>query len=117
MIEGTRVKKELAATVGDWFYVSCHCIVKVQTGVSFTYECDGCGNTSLRFIHTLENEKDKRRIQVGIQCARTLLPLDEWEIPRLAEAEVQRKERWRIRYNNPGWCIVTEQDLIDRGVL
>jgi hypothetical protein len=57
MRERTRIKPELAATIGEWDYVCCHCIVKTGSGVSISYECDACGNTNLRFIHTLEHLK------------------------------------------------------------
>jgi hypothetical protein len=86
-------------------------------GVSFTYECGACGNTYLRFIHTLESVTDKRQIDVGIECARALLSPEEWEIPGLAENEVKRKERWRIYYRRPGRCTADINDLANRGVL
>jgi hypothetical protein len=112
MIEGT----ELAATVGQWEYVSCHCLVKLGTGgVSFTYECEACGNTNLRFIHTLEHVEDKMLITVGIECACVLM--EDYEVPRLAENETKRKEGWRITYRKPGRCVTTIDDLVNRGKL
>ncbi len=118
MTDGTRLEPELAATVGQWLYLDCHCIVDMggRAGCHFIYECDACGNKNLRFIHTLENEQDRRFIQVGIECARVLLG-DEWEIPGLAENEVKRKERWRVHYRKPGRCSADIQDLMNRGKL
>jgi hypothetical protein len=117
MIEGTRLNPELEATVGQWEYVSCHCLVKLgRGGVSFTYECAACGNTNLRFIHTLEHTEDKRLIMVGIECACVLI--DDYEVPRLAENETKRKERWRREvYRTPGRCVTTVEDLENRGKL
>ena len=84
--------------------------------MSFTYECTACGNTNLRFIHTLENQEDKRQIAVGIECARILL--EGSEIPALAENETKRKERWRReKYRTPGRCSTTIDDLFERGKL
>jgi hypothetical protein len=118
MLAGTRVKPDLSATVGQWDYICCHCIVKwTNGGVSVTYECAACGNTNLRFIHTLEHLENQRQISVGIECARVLLGPDDWEIPGLAENEVKRKERWRIHYRKPGRCSTTVDDLIERGKL
>jgi hypothetical protein len=82
MIDGTRVKPELAATVGQWAYISCGCYVRIPTsGISsvIIYECAACSNTNLRFIHTLEHMKTKKQICVGIECARVLM--DDYEIP------------------------------------
>jgi hypothetical protein len=80
--------------------------------------CDACGNKNLRFIHTLENCEDNRVIDVGIECARVLLGVDEWELPALAENETKRKERWRReKFNRPGRCITTIEDLMNRGEL
>jgi hypothetical protein len=118
MFAGTRVKPELAATMGQWDYIGCHCLVKMGSGaVSFTYECEACGNNNLRFIHTLEKVDDGKQVSVGIECARVLLGPDDWEIPCLAENEVKRKERWRIHYRKPGRCSATIDDLIERGKL
>jgi len=118
MIEGTRVKPELAATVGNWDYLGCHCLVEIGSGViaEITYQCDACGNTNLRFVHTLASLDDKRQINVGIECARVLM--DDSEIPALAENETRRKERWRREvYFRPGRCSTTVDDLIERGKL
>lgn len=117
MIEGTRVKPELAATVGQWEYVCCECFVQVSTGISavFSYECAACRNSNLRFIHTLEHMTDGRQILVGIECACVLL--GDFEIPARAENECKRKESWRIHYRKPGRCVTTIADLIKRGKL
>lgn len=112
MIEQTRTEVELAATAGQWEYVSCHCIVKLGSGVTMSYECDVCGNTNLRFIHTLEHH-DKRVVWVGIECARLLMQGS--EIPVLAENETKRKETWRIHYRKAGRCVTTMDDLKNRG--
>lgn len=119
MNERRRLKPEFAATVGQWEYVWCHCLVNFgNRGVTFTEECWACGNTNLRFIHTLARLEDETQtIQVGIECARALLSPEEWDIPRLAENEVKRKEQWRIHYRRPGRCSADVQDLINRGVL
>jgi hypothetical protein len=78
MIDGTLVKSELAATVGRWAYMGCHCIVKIgHGGVTISRECDACGNTNLRFIHTLENMDTDQQIQVGIECAALLVSPDD----------------------------------------
>src|SRR5437660_4161587 len=100
---------------GEWDYVSCHCIVAIGDGVAFTYECAACGNTNLRFIHTLEHDGDKRSILVGVECARALM--GDYNIPTLAENETKRKERWRRKYRTPGRCITTPEDLEARGKL
>ena len=113
-----RLNGALAATVGEWEYVRCHCLVKFgPSGAHITNECDACSNRNLRFIHTLENVEDHRLIWVGIECARVLLGPDDWEIPGLAENEVKRKERWRVHYRKPGRCTADIQDLMNRGKL
>lgn len=117
MSQGTRVLPGLAATVGQWVYVCCYCMVKLGTGgVSVTYECSACLNTNLRFMHVLEHENG-RQIYVGVECARTLLDPSDSEIPSLAENETKRKETWRIFYRKPGRCVTTTDDLRNRGKL
>lgn len=114
------LSREFETTAGQWNYVCCYCIVKINTGsgVSATGpECAVCHNTNLRFVHILEHEKDGRQIQVGIECARTLLDASDYEIPALAENECKRKERWRIHYSNPGRCVTTVDDLLEKGKL
>ena len=118
MSEGTWLKPELAATVGQWAYVDCHCIVNTGArGIHFTYECAACGNTNLRFIHTLERLKDQRQIDVGVECARARLEPESSEVPRITENEVKRKERWRIFYRKPGRCTADIHDLMIGGNL
>lgn len=120
MIEGTRVKSELESTVGRWAYVSCHCMVSVRSGVTadITYECGACGNTNLRFIHTVENMDSEQLIEVGIECAALLVGIEDCDLPRLAENETRRKERWRREvFRRPGRCITTVEDLEKRGKL
>lgn len=118
-MDGIRLKPELAATVGQWEYLCCECNVNLGSGVRaiITRDCLACGNYNLRFFHTLVNLEDHRLIEVGIECARILLPPDEWKIPGLAENEVKRKERWRIHYRRPGRCTATIQNLMERGKL
>ena len=114
------LNSELAATAGQWNYVCCYCIVQINTGsgvVSTGPECDLCSNTNLRFVHVLEHDEGGRQIQVGIECARTLLDSSDWEIPSLAENETKRKEGWRIHYRTPGRCITTIKHLEERGKL
>jgi len=108
------MRPRIGDTSEQWGYVWCECFVRTSSGihVSITYECFACGNSNLRFIHRLE---DKRQIQVGIECAGILL--DDSELPRLAENEVKRKEKWRIHYGNPGRCWVTVADLEAKGKL
>ena len=113
------LNSELTSTVGKWIYVCCYCMVKIHTGsgVSTTGpECELCHNTNLRFVHVLEHEG--RQIQVGIDCARTLVDPSDSTIPRLAENETKRKERWRReKYRTPGRCVTTIGDLENRGKL
>lgn len=114
-----KIKPELMATVGQWVYLGCHCMVKLGSrgGSHLICECCACGNKNLRFIHALEHVEDHQGIDVGIECARVLLGPDESEIPVLAENEVKRKERWRVHYRRPGRCSVDIQNLIERGKL
>ena len=114
MSEGERIHEDLIP--GQWEYIWCHCIVKIgRSGVSVGYECAACGNTNLRFIHTLEHLEDKRQIDVGIECARFLM--NGSEIPVLAENETKRKESWRRGYRRPGRCSTDVEDLENRGKL
>lgn len=116
MHEVATTKAQLLATAGEWEYVSCHCIVKLGTGgVVMSYECEACGNGTLRFIHTLEHVETEKTIWVGLDCARTLM--EGSDIPLLAENETKRKERWRVVYRKPGRCITTVRDLENRGKL
>jgi len=116
MIEGTRVKPELAATAGQWEYILCFCIVQLGSGVSSSGpECDACGNSNLRFVHVVQNTTDQRQIMVGLDCASVLT--EDFDTPRLAENETKRKEGWRIYYRKPGRCVTTVEDLIEKGKL
>jgi hypothetical protein len=111
---------ELEATIGEWAYIVCWCLVKIETGsgVLVTYECDACRNTNIRFLHVLENVDTGKQIQVGIECARVLVGPEDSHIPRLAENETKRKERWRReKYRTPGRCSTDIQDLEKRGKL
>jgi len=77
----TNLRSEFAATIGQWNYVRCECLVDMRTTggiVDFKYECQACGNTNLRFIHTLQHTEDeKRSISVGLECARVLMEDDD----------------------------------------
>jgi hypothetical protein len=117
MIEGTRIRPEFAHTLGQWEYIRCECLVKMPTrgGVFFTYQCEACGNTNLRFIHTLEHPETKQSISAGLECASVLA--DDYDVPQLAENETKRKERWRRHYRTPGRCQTTIGDLIEKGKL
>lgn len=111
---------ELAATAGRWTYSCCYCNVTIgqRDWTLYGYQCAVCGNKNLRFIHVLEHpDNQKRRIQVGIECAQTLLVPEHIEAPRRAEAETARKERWRRRYQNYGLCKTTIEDLEAQGKL
>ena len=120
MSQQKRVLPELAATAGQWVYLCCYCIVRIETGFGVTTsgpECALCRNTNLRFVHILEHMEDARQIEVGIECARTLVDPLLSEVPRLAENETRRKEGWRIHYRNPGRCVTTLRDLEEWGKL
>lgn len=118
-IDRSRIKPEFVTTAGQWIYVCCVTFIQFpsSSGVhcSFSFQCNSCGNTNLRFQHILEHIQDARQISVGIECASALLEDD--ELPRLAENEVKRKERWRIYYRKPGRCSVDIVDLQNRGKL
>jgi hypothetical protein len=115
----SRIRPEIATTIGRWSYVWCECHVHVATGsgvrssATTFYCCDACSNFNLRFIHVLEHVETKKQISVGIECARVLL--EDWDLPRLAENEVKRKERWRQHYRTPGRCTADFADLEARG--
>jgi len=116
MIEGTRVKPELAATAGQWEYICCYCMVRLASGVTTSGpDCDACGNCNLRFVHVIQNDTDHRQLLVGLDCASVLT--EDHETPRLAENETKRKEAWRIYYKKPGRCVTTVDCLIEKGKL
>ena len=108
------MRPEYAATAGEWAYISCGCFIKLDTGTGVTCsgpECMACGNANMRYKHTLENTEDGRHIEVGIDCARALVTADDEDLPRRAENETKRKERWRIHYRKPGRCVTFAEDL------
>jgi hypothetical protein len=116
----SRIKPELSATVGQWAYICCQCLIQFETGSGVTCsgpECMACGNANMRYEHVLENMEDGRQIIVGIDCARALVAAEDEDLPRLAEAETKRKERWRVRYGKPGRCVTDVQGLEKRGKL
>ena len=114
-----RVKTE--GTEGKWEYVQCSVGVGENAKLR---DCQMCGNRNRRFAHTLLYPKELGRIRgtyenhifVGVKCASILINGDP-AIPRLAENETARKERWRVRYQNFGECRTTVEDLINRGKL
>jgi hypothetical protein len=105
----------MAATIGKWVYVWCECHVRIASAITvvITYQCAACDNSNLRFIHVLECLETKEQIWVGIECAGVLL--GDFDLPRLAENEVKRKERWRQHYRKPGRCIAGLLELESRG--
>jgi hypothetical protein len=103
---------------GQREHLSCSCWVSIacELVADITHECAACGNSNLRFLHTLEHVEDRRQIEVGIECARVLI--EDWETPALAENETKRKERWRRDvYRRPVRCVTTIDDLIEKGKL
>ena len=114
---------KIAGTEGKWRYVSCSVDVADASG-HVLCRCQVCGNGNRRYTHTLLYPRELGRIRgtyenhifVGVECAAVLIDGDP-AIPRLAENETARKERWRIRYDNPGVCTTTIADLIKRGKL
>lgn len=114
-MRGSRMRPEMTATIGQWVYVWCECHVRLPSGitVAFLYQCAACSNSNLRFIHILERVETKEQIWVGIECAGVLM--DDFELPRLAENEVKRKERGRQHYRKPGKCIAGLPELEARG--
>ena len=112
------MKAEMETTAGRWAYVCCECFIQLEGSgvyVSRNNVCMACGNTNIRFNHILEH--DGRQISVGIECARILVVAEDRKLPRLAENEVKRKERWRIVYQKPGRCTADAVDLEQRGKL
>ena len=112
------LKPELEATRGQWIYVSCTVMVDMGGALytRITRQCEGCSNTNLRFLHTLEHEETGTQIVVGQDCAIVLLA-DGDDLPRRAENEVKRKERWRRHYRKPGICRVDVSELDAKGKL
>lgn len=114
----------IAGTEGKWRYIECSTTVGGVVNSSNTRGCQVCGNKNWRFCHTLVYPKKLGRIPgtfenyifVGVECAGLLIDGDP-DIPRLAENETARKERWRIRYGTSGTCRTTIDNLIERGKL
>ena len=112
---GSRMQPDMEATAGQWIYFGCECHVRLSTSLNvlFNYRCAACGNTNLRFVHTLEHRETKVQISVGLECAGILT--DDFELPRVAEQEVRRKEAWRQHYKKTGRCYVTVEELEVKG--
>jgi hypothetical protein len=117
----TEDERKLDATIGQWEYSRCYCSVGVgdRDWTCYGRSCSMCGNKNLRFIHVLRHLVDKPRwqIEVGIECAGVLVRAVDELLPRLAENETARKEKWRKRYKNFGLCVTTVADLENRGKL
>ncbi len=111
------MKDEFLKHIGKCMYESCWCMVGSAVGRGMIQTCEACGGHNLRFIHTAENMETGETFYVGQDCATVLVSAEEHELPRLAENEVKRKERWRVFYKKPGRCIVTTEDLEARGKL
>lgn len=118
------MKINLDGTEGHWTFFECGTWVGsvIEAGIGWNLFCDRCGK-AMRFTHTLcgPNGVAKPRgcpstIHVGVDCAALLVVPDERHIPLLAEQETARKERWRRdRYNSPGVCKTTLDNLRERG--
>lgn len=117
-------RKVIAGTEGGWIYHWCETEVGSRTDDA-RHACMLC-STRMRFGHVVSYPKEQKRfpgivenqLSVGIECAVKLLPPDQADIPRLAEQETARKERWRRDvYGTPGICKTTIDDLIDKGKL
>ena len=104
---------------GEWLYSHCYCNVTMGENdwKYYGYRCALCGNKNLRFIHVLKHKDERKQIEVGIECAVTLLLPQERDIPRLAENETARKKGWRRRYRTYGICRTTVDDLEGRDKL
>ncbi|MGO9335941.1 MAG: hypothetical protein ACLPY1_00375 [Terracidiphilus sp.] len=116
-------RKAIVGTEGGWVYQRCETTVGSRTGEG--RRCMLC-NAPMRFGHTVTYPKELRRfpgifenqLSVGVDCAVKLIPPDEAGIPRLAENETARKERWRRDvFGTPGTCKTTVDDLIEKGKL
>jgi hypothetical protein len=123
MIHGTRIKPEIAGTEGKWEYKMCQ--TNVGSTVTGEKRCDLC-NAPMRFTHTVFLPREIRRIPsacynnifVGVDCAARLIVPEDATIPRLAENETARKERWRRDvFGVPGTCKTTVDNLIEKGKL
>jgi len=109
----------LDATIGQWEYARCYCSVGIgdRDWIVYGRKCAMCGNKNLRFIHVLRMVKPRREIEVGIECAGVLVCSVDGSLPRLAENETARKEKWRKRHRNFGLCVTTVGDLANRDKL
>jgi len=113
----SRMKPEMEATVGQWEYIHCSCMIEGPGFADFPVKCQACGFPTVRYTHTLKNQNSGRELYVGVDCA-TILVGGFDDIPTLAENETKRKERWRRdRFDRPGVCKTTIDDLIERGKL
>lgn len=104
------MKPEIEKTAGQWNFVLCECYVGKSGGT-----CRACGYSNLRFLYVLEHPVTLEILFVGVECAAVLMRPEHSHIPRLAENEAKRNERWRLRYDNPGRITVTVDDLEKRG--
>jgi hypothetical protein len=116
-------RKAIAGTEGGWVYQRCKTVVGSRTDDGG--RCMLC-NAPMRFGHEVTYPKELKRfpgivenqLSVGAECAAKLIPPDQADIPRLAENETARKERWRRDvFGTPGICKTTVDDLIEKGKL
>lgn len=123
MTQGTRTKPGIAGTEGKWEYKLCR--TSVGSAVTGEKRCDLC-NAPMRFTHTVYLPRELGRVQgacynnlfVGVDCAARLIAPEDADLPRLAENETARKERWRRDvFGTPGSCKTTVDDLIEKGKL
>lgn len=117
-------RKVTAGTEGGWTYH--HCETEVGSRIDDSYRACMLCSTRVRFSHVVSYPKEIKRfpgivenqLGVGIECAVKLIHPDQADIPRLAEQETARKERWRRDvYGTPGICKTTIEDLIEKGKL
>jgi hypothetical protein len=112
-------KAQLKATEGEWSFDRAATVVAVsgqRTGPRLVDKCEMCGAT-LKYVHTLTHAKHLVTF-VGYECAATLVKCEDFDLPRLAQAEVIRRADWRRRkYNTPGVCFVDREKLEQRGKL
>jgi hypothetical protein len=116
-------RKVIAGTESGWEYQRCATAVGSRTDEGRL--CMLC-NAPMRFGHVVTYPKELKRfpgivenqLSVGVECAIKLIPSDQADIPRLAENETARKERWRRDvFGTPGICKTTIDDLIEKGKL
>ena len=115
--------KVITGTEGGWMYLRCMTVLGSRTDDGG--RCMLC-NAPMRFGHEVTYPKEmwrfpgivENQLRVGVDCAVKLISPDQADIPRLAENETARKERWRRDvFGTPGLCKTTIDDLVERGKL